>query len=76
MNDFEQVVAEHHEDIPIIIGQLREYGATVAGMSGSGSTLFGILPLFADTVELSNALPGTVVPTRTVTRVAGVELVE
>ena len=76
VNDFEPVVAEHHDDVPIIIGQLREFGATVAGMSGSGSTLFGILPLFADTVALTNALPGTVVPTRTVTRVAGVELVE
>jgi hypothetical protein len=45
-------------------------------MSGSGSTLFGVLPLFADIATLTSALPGTVVPTRTVTRVAGVELVE
>ncbi len=76
VNDFEPVVAEHHDEIPSIIGLLREFGATVAGMSGSGSTLFGILPLFADTAGLTRALPGTVVTTRTVTRVAGVELVE
>jgi 4-diphosphocytidyl-2-C-methyl-D-erythritol kinase len=76
VNDFEPVVIEHHPDIATVIGQLREFGASIAGMSGSGSTLFGILPLFADTVALMSALPGTIVPTRTVTRVAGVELVE
>jgi 4-diphosphocytidyl-2-C-methyl-D-erythritol kinase len=76
VNDFESVVAERHPDISTVIGQLREFGASIAGMSGSGSTLFGILPLFADTVALTSALPGMVVPTRTVTRVAAVELVE
>ncbi len=76
VNDFEMVVAEHHPAIATIIGQLREAGASIAGMSGSGSTLFGIVPLFADTGALTSALPGTVVPSRTVTRVAGVELVE
>ena len=76
VNDFETVVAEHHPEIATIIGQLRETGASIAGMSGSGSTLFGIVPLFADTAALTSALPGTVVPTRTVTRVAAVELVE
>lgn len=76
VNDFETVVAEHQPEIAIIIGQLREMGASIAGMSGSGSTLFGILPLFADTTALTSALPGTIVPTKTVTRVATVELVE
>jgi 4-diphosphocytidyl-2-C-methyl-D-erythritol kinase len=76
VNDFEPVVAEHHPEIATIIGQLREMGASIAGMSGSGSTLFGIVPLFADTAALTSALPGTAVPTRTVTRVAAVELVE
>ena len=76
VNDFELVVAEHHPQTATIIGQLREAGASIAGMSGSGSTLFGIVPLFADTGALTSALPGTVVPSRTVTRVAGVELVE
>ncbi len=51
-------------------------GSSIAGMSGSGSTLFGIVPLFADTAALTNALPGIAVPTRTVTRVTAVELVE
>lgn len=76
VNDFEGVVAEHQPEITTIIAQLREMGAPIAGMSGSGSTLFGILPLFADTAALTKALPGTVVPTRTLTRVAAVQLVE
>lgn len=76
VNDFEQVVEEHHPEISTIIGQLRQAGAAIAGMTGSGSTLFGVVPLFADTGALTSALPGTVVPTRTVTRVSGVELVE
>jgi 4-diphosphocytidyl-2-C-methyl-D-erythritol kinase len=76
INDFEAVVAERHPEIATIIAQLRESGASIAGMSGSGSTLYGVVPLFSDTVALTGALPGTVVPTRTVTRVAGVELVE
>lgn len=76
VNDFEAVVAEHHPEIPAIIAQLREAGASIAGMTGSGSALFGIVPLFSDTAPITSALPGIVVPTRTVTRVAAVELVE
>jgi 4-diphosphocytidyl-2-C-methyl-D-erythritol kinase len=76
VNDFEPVVCERHPEIAVIIAQLRAAGATIAGMSGSGSTLFGVVPLFSDTAALASALPGTVVPTRTVTRVARVELVE
>jgi 4-diphosphocytidyl-2-C-methyl-D-erythritol kinase len=76
VNDFEQVVADRHPEISTIIGQLRQAGASIAGMTGSGSTLFGVVPLFADTGALTSALPGTVVPTRTVTRVARVELIE
>jgi 4-diphosphocytidyl-2-C-methyl-D-erythritol kinase len=76
VNDFEPVVTERYPDVASTIAQLRAAGATIAGMSGSGSTLFGVVPLFADTVALAGSLPGTVVPTRTVTRVAAVELVE
>jgi 4-diphosphocytidyl-2-C-methyl-D-erythritol kinase len=76
VNDFESVVADHHPEIPAIIAQLREAGASIAGMTGSGSAVFGIVPLFSDTAPLTSTLPGIVVPTRTVTRVAAVELVE
>jgi 4-diphosphocytidyl-2-C-methyl-D-erythritol kinase len=76
VNDFEAVVTEQHPEIATIIAQLRLAGASIAGMSGSGSTLFGVVPLFSDTAKLTSELPGTAVPTRTVTRVSGVELVE
>ena len=76
VNDFEPVVSERYPEVASTIAQLRAAGATIAGMSGSGSTLFGVVPLFSDTAALVDALPGTVVPTRTVTRVAAVELVE
>jgi 4-diphosphocytidyl-2-C-methyl-D-erythritol kinase len=76
VNDFEPVVAAHHPEMREIIAQLRGEGATIAGLTGSGSALFGILPLFADTVVLTSELPGIIIPTRTVTRVARVELVE
>jgi 4-diphosphocytidyl-2-C-methyl-D-erythritol kinase len=76
VNDFEPVVGERYPEVGAIIEQLRAAGATSAGMSGSGSTLFGVVPLFSDTAALVSALPGTVVTTRTVTRVAAVELVE
>ena len=76
VNDFESVVCERYPEVASTIAQLRAAGATIAGMSGSGSTLFGVVPLFSDTAALAGALAGTVVPTRTVTRVAAVELVE
>jgi 4-diphosphocytidyl-2-C-methyl-D-erythritol kinase len=76
VNDFELVVCERYPEAASTIAQLRAAGATIAGMSGSGSTLFGVVPLFSDTAALASSLPGTVVPTLTVTRVAAVELVE
>ncbi|MDQ2766371.1 MAG: 4-(cytidine 5'-diphospho)-2-C-methyl-D-erythritol kinase [Gemmatimonadota bacterium] len=76
VNDFEAVVNDRHPEIATIIAQLRRAGASIAGMSGSGSTLYGVVPLFSDTAKLTSELPGTAVPTRTVTRVSGVELVE
>ncbi|MEP7067569.1 MAG: 4-(cytidine 5'-diphospho)-2-C-methyl-D-erythritol kinase [Gemmatimonadota bacterium] len=76
VNDFESAVCDRYPEAFGIIAQLRAVGATIAGMSGSGSTMFGVFPLFADTAALAATLPGTVVPTRTVTRVAAVQLVE
>ena len=43
-NDFEPVVAARHPMIESVRTRLRELGCAPAMMSGSGSTLFGVLP--------------------------------
>ena len=42
MNDFESVVFAAHPSLAALKAQLSEGGADIAGMSGSGSTLFGL----------------------------------
>lgn len=44
VNDFEPVVAARHPEIAAIVAELRAGGCVPAMMSGSGSTLFGVLP--------------------------------
>jgi 4-diphosphocytidyl-2-C-methyl-D-erythritol kinase len=41
-NDFEPVVAARHPSIATAVRALRDAGATIAMMSGSGSTVFGV----------------------------------
>ncbi len=43
-NDFEPVVAARHPEITASVSWLRGAGCTLAMMSGSGSTVFGLLP--------------------------------
>jgi 4-diphosphocytidyl-2-C-methyl-D-erythritol kinase len=43
-NDFEPVVAARHPSVDLALARLREYGCAPAMMSGSGSSLFGVLP--------------------------------
>ena len=43
-NDFEPVVAARHPMIESALARLRELGCAPAMMSGSGSSLFGVLP--------------------------------
>jgi 4-diphosphocytidyl-2-C-methyl-D-erythritol kinase len=43
-NDFEAVVATRHPSIAAIAGRLRDLGCEPALMSGSGSSVFGVLP--------------------------------
>jgi 4-diphosphocytidyl-2-C-methyl-D-erythritol kinase len=44
INDFEPVVAARHPMIERVLTRLRELGCAPAMMSGSGSSLFGVLP--------------------------------
>ena len=43
-NDFEAVVATRHPSIAAIVGRLRDLGCEPALMTGSGSSVFGVLP--------------------------------
>lgn len=69
-NDFEAVVSARHPEIGLLVGALRESGAVVAQMSGSGSAVFGVferdLPpvsIFerhgARVIVTNSAIPGT-----------------
>ncbi len=52
MNDFEPVVFAAHPSLAALKAQLVEGGADIAGMSGSGSALFG---LFRDSGRAAQA---------------------
>jgi len=78
VNDFTPVVARHHSTVAPLITALHDAGASNAGMSGSGSTLFGIFErapdvsaLRARVDELSNGR-GNVIVTRTAVGVSAV----
>ena len=43
-NDLEGPVGARHPEIGRIVERLREAGATLAAMSGSGSACFGLFP--------------------------------
>jgi 4-diphosphocytidyl-2-C-methyl-D-erythritol kinase len=43
-NDFEPIVAARHPSVDAALARLREHGCSPAMMSGSGSSLFGVLP--------------------------------
>jgi 4-diphosphocytidyl-2-C-methyl-D-erythritol kinase len=79
-NDFEHVVAARHPQIAGLLDRLRATGCSPAMMSGSGSTLFGVLPNDARLelprfdVEGSAPAPRALL-TRTAVRVDPVELI-
>lgn len=73
VNDFEPVVAARHPEVAEIVGALRSDGSRIAMLSGSGSTVFGILPPGALRLtpagERSGVPRGTPIVTRTASRV-------
>jgi 4-diphosphocytidyl-2-C-methyl-D-erythritol kinase len=75
-NDFEPVVAVRHPELPAIIARLRAAGATIARMTGSGSTLYGIFAEPPAPDSLAHAGDARVLLTTTATRVLPVEIAE
>jgi 4-diphosphocytidyl-2-C-methyl-D-erythritol kinase len=74
-NDFEEPVGARHPEILLALSALRSLdGVVLAQMSGSGSTVFGILNPTADAAAVAAQLPGTVVVTSTLGAATPVEL--
>jgi 4-diphosphocytidyl-2-C-methyl-D-erythritol kinase len=78
-NDFEGPVGARHPEIGEALRALRDLdGVVLARMSGSGSTVFGVLDPRADVgavaARLATLLPGTVLTTSTVPAPAQVQL--
>jgi 4-diphosphocytidyl-2-C-methyl-D-erythritol kinase len=72
-NDFEPIVAQRYPRITTIVDRLRAGGASIARLTGSGSTVYGI---FAHAPELAAlALSEQLELTNTITGVAPVEVV-
>jgi 4-diphosphocytidyl-2-C-methyl-D-erythritol kinase len=75
-NDFEPTIAHRHPTITRILGTLRGHGATVAGMTGSGSTLFGIFDQHPDAAQLESATSEKILVTKTADGVEAVRLID
>jgi 4-diphosphocytidyl-2-C-methyl-D-erythritol kinase len=71
-NDLEGVVAAHHPEIARLRDTLRQRGAMLAQMSGSGSTVFGVFDAPAPAVSIDGT---RLLQTSTVEKVAPVEYV-
>ena len=75
-NEFEGVVGRRHREISFLVDSLRQHGAFLSLMSGSGSTVFGV---FDDDEAARRAAAGAgggvrALLTRTAERVARVEV--
>ena len=70
-NDFEPVVFEQHPRLKAIRNQLLRAGATIAMMTGSGSSIFGIFPAKREMDAAAELFPKErVYPVRFITRAA------
>ena len=74
-NDVEPVIAARHAGLPGIVEALHSAGASIARMTGSGSTVYGIFALPPRAAALAEQVPGAVVLTSTASTVSAVELV-
>jgi 4-diphosphocytidyl-2-C-methyl-D-erythritol kinase len=75
-NDFEPVIGAHHPEIHEIIAALRKNGAMIAGMTGSGSTLYGVFDAPPPVERLQSVTGGTVLVTETAGGVDAVALTD
>lgn len=73
-NDFEPVIAARHPETSGIINALHHAGAELAGMTGSGSTLFGIFEALPDVEALRRKTGGDVIVTKTASGVDAVSV--
>jgi len=55
VNDFEEVVFAEHPELKDIKNKMYEHGAVYAAMSGSGSGMYGLFEMNADTSWMKNA---------------------
>lgn len=77
-NDFEPVVGQYYGDIPLMVSRLREVPNAIAAlMSGSGSTVYGVMDaLAAPRGALLAPVTGTMMMTLTAEHVVGVRLID
>lgn len=61
-NDFERVILPRHPDAVRLRDRIRSLGAASVLMSGSGPSVFGLFPAFADAVSARNALRSDGIP--------------
>jgi 4-diphosphocytidyl-2-C-methyl-D-erythritol kinase len=73
-NDFEPVIAARHPETIDIISALRHAGAALAGMTGSGSTLFGIFDVLPDVDALRQHTGSEVIVTKTASGIDAVSV--
>jgi 4-diphosphocytidyl-2-C-methyl-D-erythritol kinase len=75
-NDFEQPVGARHPEILGAMEALRSHGATIAMLSGSGSTVFGVFDEAPDLRILEQKTGMRATLTRSASRVVSVRRVE
>lgn len=75
VNDFETVVAAHHPVLAAMVDALRAAGCAPAMLSGSGSVVYGVLPVGAEE-KPSVSEPCTMVMTRSASRVEPVSVLD
>lgn len=75
-NDLEPAVSRRHPEITRYVQALFDAGAHSAGMSGSGSTVFGVFDAAPDAVALEGAVRAPVICTHTLARIDDVQVID